>query len=570
MYAARPFRLRLIHFNDLHGRLTEVGGDADGAIFSRIAGFVRRAREEAAKPTGRGRGDAGVLFLSGGDDLVGSPFADLAGSHPERFRCHPGHRIYSAAGVDAGGIGNHDLDWGLRMLSLAAGRDARFPLLSANLAPAPWAETDVVRPFVVLPINGLRVGIIGLTTGSEIKPLIPGEFEIREPLAATLDLLPQVKAASDLVIILSHLGYSAKSRGAVMGGIGDVELARALPAGAVAAIVGGHTHTVLHENGLDPAQIVNGTLIAQAGSMGRFVGDVTIEVTEEGARAVDARLWPVNALPEDREFQKKQVAPLAQAVRRLLDEPLGVVSVQSGDTSTSEGFGARELALANYVADALAARCRAAGLPVDFAMIDASTVGAPLPPPGPLFYGDIFRLSPYADSVVLLRLPARALGALIADNARRFDLPGEYEEERGFAQFSRELRYQIRVPPGRRAGRALPPSGFRARRRIRATDATLNGERPASVAARRDTLLVAVSSFLRQFAVHWQQRARRCGIALFDVEEYPREVTPLAVREELAAYAREAGGATAASGLRTDGRLKVLTTASRIPPHAQR
>lgn len=558
MSAPRPFRLRLIHFNDLHGRLAEVGGDADGAIFSRVAGFVRRAREEAAKSTGRGRAGASVLVLSAGDDLVGSPFADLAGSRPERFRCHPAYRLYSAAGVDACGIGNHDLDWGLRMLSLAAERDARFPLLSANLAPAPWAQTDAIRPFVVLPINGLQVGVIGLTTGSEVKPLIPDEFEIREPLAATLDLLSQVKAAADVVIILSHLGYSAESRGAVMGGMGDVELARALPPGAVAAIVGGHTHSVLHENGLDPAQIINGTLIAQAGSMGRFVGDVTIEVTDTGARAVAARLWSVDALPEDRGFEEQRVAPLTRAVRRLLAEPLGVVSAHSDDTPTTEGFAGRELALANYVADALAARCRTAGLPVDFAMIDASTVGAPLPRMGPLSYGDIFRLSPYADSVVLLRLPAPALGALIADNARRVDLPGERGEERGFAQFSRELRYQIRVPLSRRAGSALRPSGLRARRRIRATAATLNGEPLASVAARRDTLLVAYSSFLRQFAVHWEQQAQQHRLALFHLEDYPSEVTTLAVREELAAHARETGGATAASGLKKDGRVRMM------------
>jgi 5'-nucleotidase / UDP-sugar diphosphatase len=551
--AARPFRLRLIHWNDLHGRLADVSPGAVVPVFSRIAGFIRQAREAAA-----GRPDMGVLALSGGDDLVGSPFADLAGTRAEQFLCHHAYRLYSAAGVDACGIGNHDLDWGLGMLSLAAARDARFPLLSANLVPAAGTDAGGFRPFVVVPVNGVRVGIIGLTTGSEIKGIVRDEFEILDPLAAALDVLPQVKAASDVVIVLSHLGYDTRRGGAVMGSCGDVELARALPAGAVATIVGSHTHTVLHERGLDRAQIVNGTLIAQAGGFGRFVGEVIIELNGTEARAVDARLWTVEGLPDAPEFEQQFVSPPAQEVRRLLAEPVGVVSAETGrEPRHRAGFAAGELALANLVADALAARCRAAGLPVDFAMVDVSSVGGSLPPAGPLTYGDLFRLSPYADSVVLLRLPAHRLPSFLDDNARRIDLPDAPQGERGFVQFSREVRYAIRLPRSR-----IAPAGSRSRRwprgrrRIRAVDATLNGEPLASIARRDGTLLIACSSFLRQLALRWERRARN-GLALFDLEGQPREMTHLAVREELTAYAREMGGATEAAGLRRDSRVRI-------------
>ena len=76
-------------------------------------------------------------------------------------------------------------------------------------------------------------------------------------------------------------------------------------------------------------------------------------------------------------------------------------------------------------------------------MLDVPGLSDGLPQAGTLTFHDLFRVAPYADSIVLLRLPARALQAFLDDNARRADLPGEPREERGFVQFSREVRYRI-------------------------------------------------------------------------------------------------------------------------------
>lgn len=542
----RPFRLHLIHFNDLHGRLADVTSEACRPVFSRIAGFIKHAREACA-----GRSDEGVLVLSGGDDLVGTAFAELAGSRPEQFRCHPAFRLYSAAGVDACVIGNHDLDWSLRMLALAASRDANFPLLSANLHPASWAEPSAVQPYAILTVKGLRVGVIGVTTTAEIKRLFPGEFELTDPIAAVRDLLPAVHGECDLVIVLSHLGHTIAAATAVVRDVGDAQLAVALPDGIVTVIVGSHTHAVLNEACFDPANLVNRTAIVQAGCRGLYLGQITFDVTADGARITDARLWPVDALPEDPEFESMHVQPLAIHVQQLLRERIGVVET-TGDPEPACGaaFGSGESALANFVADALAARCRAAGIPVDFAMVDCSSLADGLPGGGELTYGDLFRVAPYADSVMLLRLPADRLQALLDDNARRVDLPGEdpravkAHEERGFLQFSREVRY--RIEGGERHERG----------ELHATQVTVNGIAAAQLAdARHEPLVVACSSFVRQLAIAWEREAMARGQEFLDLEAVPHEVTGLALREELVAYARQMGGVTEAAGLLRDGRV---------------
>ena len=91
------FRLRLLHFNDLHGRLADVSEHASTPVFSRLAGHINRARENCA-----GRPDNGLLVFSGGDDLIGSPFAELMSCRPSVFHCHPAYRLYTAAGVNRG------------------------------------------------------------------------------------------------------------------------------------------------------------------------------------------------------------------------------------------------------------------------------------------------------------------------------------------------------------------------------------------------------------------------------------------------------------------------------------
>ena len=138
-----------------------------------------------------------------------------------------------------------------------------------------------------------------------------------------LDLLPGLRAQSDLIVVLSHLGHSAADRGAVVGGIGDVELALALPSGAVQVIVGSHTHTVLNEHGLDPANVVNGVVIVQAGSHGRYLGEVLLDVTTTGTHVVDARLWPVEGMPEDPVFESAHVLPLVASVQAAPRRALG-------------------------------------------------------------------------------------------------------------------------------------------------------------------------------------------------------------------------------------------------------
>ena len=392
-------------------------------------------------------------------------------------------------------------------------------------------------------MRGVRVGFIGLLTPAQICPEPNSERRVTAPVAAALNLIPAVRPLCDVLIILSHLGYSLNQHSAAVHTAGDVELARSLPAGSVHLIVGAHTHNVLNEGGLSASNIVNGIPIVQAGKFGQFVGEVDITV-QESAVVTHARLTPVIDLPVDEAFEREHVQPLLARVRPYRDRIIGRVADDPdlGTDAVRNSFAAGESAFANFIADALTFQAQAHGYPVDIAMIDASSVGCGLPVGKPMRFGDLFEVMPFADTLCLVRLSGREILMLLQDNAQRLDRPGQPHTERGFLHFSRKVRYAIR----------LDVAGDSAQ----AEDVVVDGQ-PLGHSLDR-TFLTATTSFVRGLAGGWEAYFRtRLSRPLFDLQQLPQEYTALFVRDLLEAYVTAHGGVLPEGGAQRDGRLRV-------------
>ena len=157
-----------------------------------------------------------------------------------------------------------------------------------------------------------------------------------------------------------------------------------------------------------------------------------MDVTPSGAAVTEARLHLVAALVDDAAFEMMHVQPLTERVQRMLSEPLGAAARRVD----AVGAGAKT-ELPRFVADALAARSRAAGFAVDFALVDASSVCAGLPTDRPLTFGDLFRLAPYADSIVLRRFtPAQLRAFLLTTRCATIRRAGRSRRARNAASWS--------------------------------------------------------------------------------------------------------------------------------------
>ena len=155
----------------------------------------------------------------------------------------------NVAGLDAAGVGSLDLGGGLPYLRKLAQR-ARYPMVSANLLDADGAA--VFPASVVVERGGLRVGVTSVLPGG----LATREWQTADPIkTARAEVAALREKGVDLVVVLSNLGLAD-----------DKKLARATKADAV---LGSRSREILAEG-----PQVGRTVLSQAGSRGRYVGEV--------------------------------------------------------------------------------------------------------------------------------------------------------------------------------------------------------------------------------------------------------------------------------------------------------
>lgn len=145
-------------------------------------------------------------------------------------------------GYDAMAVGNHEFDNPLSVLRQQE-KWAKFPFLSANIYQKSTGER-LFKPWALFKRGGLKIAVIGLTTDDTAKIGNPEYFtdiEFRKPAEEAKLVIQELQQNEkpDVILATTHMGhYDNGNHGS--NAPGDVEMARSLPAGSLAMIVGGH------------------------------------------------------------------------------------------------------------------------------------------------------------------------------------------------------------------------------------------------------------------------------------------------------------------------------------------
>lgn len=258
--AGATFHIHLLHVNDTHGHTrsfkTDKGHHPVGG-YARLAALVEQRRGHA-----HDRGH--VLFIHSGDELGQCDELTCKSEGQANFEVF--HRMH----LDIWVPGNHDFNFGLGVL-LDRARQFKGTMLAANVTPTEHREEwrHRVKPSVVKTVGKVKIGFVGLCFlhGFQKKQL-PVKWE--EPVAAAkreierLHHLPHAQRP-DIVILVTHLGRDE-----------DVKLVKQVR--GVDAVLGGHSHTRLDSGELHQGADGYRVLIGQAGSFGRHLGEMTLEV----------------------------------------------------------------------------------------------------------------------------------------------------------------------------------------------------------------------------------------------------------------------------------------------------
>lgn len=477
--------LKIYHFNDLHNNLRVAhSSKGDTHYFSQMVKIVKQAREQAANNP-----NEIVLFLSAGDDHIGNPLDELLGYDVDSFQVDPAYTAYSAAGLDAAVIGNHELDRGSALLAKMIETSANFPILSANIYGSQHLTDEHYFPAVIGVAKGVRIGIVGLTTEQEtlLRTKDDPDLDSGDILQTLTNTLAYVNEVSDVIILLTHIGYN----GELPNGqprheldVGDVEIAEIASqlTHKPLAIVGGHMHLNLNDNGL--LTTVNSVPILQAKAKGSNLGEATFDLiqTAQGLRyQMVSRLIPLKNRDDrvaeddpkyaslehdddyDVEFETTVMQPLYAALEDKLQEIIGVAGT-SNDLSHEQTINDRyvgESVIANFMNDAIVAQSETfptkngQSQKVDIAAFNASGVNAGVELGADITFNSWYDVMPYADMIVVTPMSGAQVKQLVESNAQRVVRPEELQGEnplnlnsyisRGFLHFSKDLRYSIKL-----------------------------------------------------------------------------------------------------------------------------
>ncbi len=257
--------LTVIHTNDTHSRIEPIADarqeNAGMGGASRRDAYVRQVRQEQKN----------VLLFDCGDFSQGTPFYAF-------FKGQAEIQVMNAMRYDAATLGNHEFDLGLDNLKQLA-EQAAFPFVCTNYDFSRTQLRKLVKPYNIIKKAGLRIGIIGI--GACLEGLVQEKnydgmkfvppYGIAERTAHYL----KTRKRCDIVICLSHLGMERETAAAYS----DRELVARTR--SIDLVLGGHTHTLMHQ----PELITNAegrqVPVMQAGRDGAYMGRIDLKLKKK-------------------------------------------------------------------------------------------------------------------------------------------------------------------------------------------------------------------------------------------------------------------------------------------------
>jgi len=426
----QPVQLTFLHTSDWHSRLIPYdlqlaatdrrlieGYAPDSPIVTerqplvQIGGLTRMAtlikRERARSPN--------VLWVDSGDCFQGAPIFNAFNGEVEV-------RAMSKLGADAVVIGNHEFDKGLDNLAHQYERWGTYPLLAANYV---WerdrkgAETmaRVTRPFVILSVGGLRVGVIGMANLSSLNSIGEGTNSLGvQPLdeVQTVQFYIDFLAGQvDLVGIVSHMGLTGHDAR-----IEDYEVIDRTV--GLDFVFGGHLHVVL-----DPPQVRfdkagRPVVLTHSGAFMKYLGRLDVVAEDSGdpyfgweITSHRFHLFPLDRdVPEDPEM----VAFLDPYVLEL-NRKFDLTGIIAYAPRLVPRFG-REKAgseLGNIAAESMADR---QGVQADFALTNTLGIRTDITR-GPITRDQMFNVFPFDNFITKMFMSGREICEMMTFVARR-------------------------------------------------------------------------------------------------------------------------------------------------------
>lgn len=380
--------ITILTINDFHGALAENGKNPGAA---KLAGYLRSEQEQHPD----------ALLVSAGDMFQGSAESNLL--HGKTVG-----DFMNAVDFDVMTLGNHEFDWGLRVLQERR-QQAVFPYLAANVfVKSTQQRVDFVQPYQVVQRGGVRIAIIGLATPEtayKANPAIVGGLTFADPVAVVNELVPRLRhQGADVIIVVSHLDSWQNASGEITGDAARL----ALGVHDVDAIVSGHSHQVV-------AGRVNGVPIVQAGYNGRYVGKISLRYDPQTHRVRQSEPSVVVVADTDAAPAVDVQMLMAQAQQEILPVKNAILGNNQQELS-HDRTQMLVTPLGQWVTDSMK---QAAGVDIAFQNMGGLRTALPA---GAVTMGKLYEVMPFDNTLVTMQLTGRQVRQVLAEGIGRKEI----------------------------------------------------------------------------------------------------------------------------------------------------
>jgi len=401
-------RVTVAATTDLHGHIYPIDyftNRPEASGLAKVATVVQTLR----------LGAPNLLLLDSGDTLQGTPL-EYYHNRIDNGPLDPMMLVMNALHYDAMAVGNHDYNYGLQVQTKAR-HEANFPWLSANTYKVGTDET-AFQPYLIKVVNGVRVGVLGMTTPEipswESPPNYAG-LEFRDPVAEAKKWVAVLrgKERADVVILAMHMGLERdlatgeRPPSQLAHENYGLAIAEAVP--AIDLILLGHTHREL------PSLTVNGVLLAQADLWGERVVHANLYLRRPPGGHWQVWAKQVNTIPVTKDTAAdpevlRLAASYHQAAQAWLDRPIG----ESAAPLNAEDARTRSTAIIDLVL-----RTQLEAGHADVAMAAPFNLAAKIPQ-GPVSVRDIYGIYPYDNTLIVIAATGQQLKEALEHSALYF------------------------------------------------------------------------------------------------------------------------------------------------------
>ncbi len=391
----------LIHSNDTHGVFRPSKINIDGK--ERLVGGMEAASHYLNEIRAR---EKNVLVIEKGDLLTGTLAAEIEykgviGGAMMEFLNRLGYNIWC--------LGNHDFDKG-QSNALGLTRLAKFPTVMANIVYKKSGKLFWKRPYRILKIGRLKVGIIAVMEENFLVEVQKENVEGLDvlPIIPTLkSYIPRLDKKTDLIVVLSHGWFEQ-----------GVQIAESVP--GVDIILAAAEDGQFKE--------VDGVLVQSVIGHLKTLGCLRVEVEDDRVVSYENDLvWLWADVPLE---PSPRISALVKDVNKNIGleyaKVIGNANVDLTIKSYPKENSQPESSLGNWITDVMRWKTGA-----QVAFHNSGAIRANIKA-GPVTKGQIFKVAPFHNILVVFKLTGQQIKDVL-----------EYDVERGWDRLQVSgLRYK--------------------------------------------------------------------------------------------------------------------------------